>query len=166
MLLVEDEEGQREAVVQLIRIGYEQTQGYLAGSISGWEAAALPVKSFERIDVNTLYKRWSQHTQMAIVDVRRDDEWREGHIPDSLHLHLGELSQQLDEIPRDVPIAVTCRTGQRAAIGASIIAATGRQVIAVQGGVPDWTQRGLPTVTGEDAVPQTSEHEHVIHAHP
>ena len=166
MLLIEDEEGRREAVVQLIRIGYEQTQGYLAGGISGWEAAALPVKSFERIDIDTLYKRWSQHTQMAIVDVRRDDEWREGHIPDSLHLHLGELSRHLDAIPRNVPVAVTCRTGQRAEIGASIIAATGRQVIAVQGGVPDWMQRGLPTLTGGDAVPQTVEHEHVTHAHP
>lgn len=165
MLLIEDEAGRREAVVQLIRIGYEQTEGYVEGGISGWKTAALPTNSFERINIDTLYQRWAQHTQMAVVDVRRDDEWREGHIPDSLHLHLGELSQHLDQVPRNTPVAVVCRTGHRAEIAASMIAATGRLVIAVQGGVPDWMERGLPTLTGEATTLHVHEHEH-DHAHP
>ena len=163
MLLIEDEAGRREAVVQLIRIGYEQVHGYLDGGIKAWEAAALPVESYERISLDTLYKRWAQHSHMTIVDVRRDDEWSEGHIPDSLHLHLGDLPQHLDKVPRDMPIAVICRSGYRAAIGASIIAATGREVIAVEDGVPDWTVRGLPTIVGEEAVQQ---HDDTTHAHP
>ncbi len=32
-----------------------------------------------------------------------------------------------------------------------MIAATGREVIAVQGGVPDWIERGLPSTTDMDA---------------
>ncbi|MHB8599440.1 MAG: MBL fold metallo-hydrolase [Ktedonobacteraceae bacterium] len=165
MLLIEDEDGRREAVVQLMRIGYEQPQGYLEGGIASWKAAALPVESFERIDIDTLYQRWSQHSPMAIVDVRRDDEWSESHIPDALHLHIGELSQHLDEVPHDNPVAVICRTGHRASIAASMIAATGRQVIAVQGGVPDWTERGLPTETGQSAPVVHQHHDHT-HAHP
>ncbi|GAC1425554.1 MAG: hypothetical protein PVS3B3_26230 [Ktedonobacteraceae bacterium] len=62
------------AVVQLIRIGYEQAQGYVEGGISAWKATALPTSSFERIDIDTLYKRWSQRTQMAVIDVRRNKE--------------------------------------------------------------------------------------------
>ncbi len=166
MVLIEDEEGRREAVVQLIRIGYEQAQGYVENGIAGWKAAAFPTSSFERIDIDTLYKRWSQHTQMAIVDVRRDDEWRDGHIPDSLHLHLGELPQHLDQVPRNTPLAVVCQSGQRAEIAASMLAATGRQVTAVQGGVLDWTERGFPTLTGEEATPHVSGHDHATHTHP
>ena len=165
MLLIEDEDGRREAVVQLVRIGYEQPRGYLEGGIASWKAAALPVESFERIDIDTLHKRWSQRSPMTIVDVRRDDEWSEGHIPDSQHLHLGELPQHLDEVPRDNPIAVICRTGHRASIAASMIAATGRQVIAVQGGVPDWSERGLPTEIGQ-AEPVVHHHHDHTHAHP
>ncbi|GAC1448210.1 MAG: MBL fold metallo-hydrolase [Ktedonobacteraceae bacterium] len=165
MLLIEDEDGRREAVVQLVRIGYEQSQGYLEGGITAWKAAALPVGSFERIDIDALYKRWAQHVPMTVVDVRRDDEWREGHIPGALHLHVGELSQHLDEVPRNHPIVVVCRTGHRAEIAASIIAATGREVIAVQGGVPDWIARGLPSTTDGTAVSVPS-HDHTTHAHP
>lgn len=165
MLLIEDEDGRREAVVQLIRIGYEQAQGYLEGGISAWKAAALPMGSFERIDIDTLYKRWTQHSGMAIVDVRRDDEWREGHIPDALHLHIGELPQHLDEVPRNRPVTVICQSGYRAEIAASMIAATGREVIAVQGGVPDWKDRGLPVTSGETSA-SVSSHDPATHAHP
>ncbi|GAC1393176.1 MAG: MBL fold hydrolase [Ktedonobacteraceae bacterium] len=169
MLLIEDEDGRREAVVQLIRIGYEQTQGYVDGGISAWKAAALPTAQFERIDIDTLYKRWSQggpeHRAMTVIDVRRDDEWNEGHIPDALHFHVGDLPQHLDEVPRDTPLAIVCRTGHRAEIAASMLAASGRDVIAVQGGVPDWIARGLPSSTTEVAMPVT-QHDAATHAHP
>ncbi len=146
MLLIEDEAGCREAVVQLIRIGYEHIEGYLDGGMSAWEAAALPVDQFESIDVDELYKRWSRHSSLLVVDVRRDDEWDAGHIPDSLHLHLGDLPQHIDEVPRDQPIAVICHSGYRASIGASILAATGRPVTAVTGGVADWIEREFPSI--------------------
>jgi hydroxyacylglutathione hydrolase len=159
MLLIEDEEGRREAVVQLIRIGYEQIEGYLDGGIASWKAAALPVEQFELIDVNTLHQRLAGQESLTVVDVRRDDEWREGHLPDALHLHLGDLPQHLDEVPRDRPVATMCRSGQRAEIAASMIAATGRQVIAVgKGGVPDWMDRDWPS-TVEETVRPGSHHD-------
>ncbi len=145
MLLIEDEQGRREAVVQLIRIGYEQVEGYVDGGIESWKAAALPTSQFPSIDIETLYKRWSQHEPFTIVDVRRSDEWNEGHIPDSLHLPLGDIPLHLDLLPTDQPLAVMCRSGHRAEIAASMIAATGREVIAVRGGMPDWTNRSFPT---------------------
>lgn len=169
MLLIEDEDGRREAVVQLIRIGYEQAQGYVDGGISAWKAAALPIEQFERIDIDTLYKRWSpggpEHRPMTVIDVRRDDEWNAGHIPGSLNFHVGDLPQHLDEVPHDTPLAIVCRTGHRAEIAASMLAASGREVIAVQGGIPDWIARGLPSSTNEAAVP-VARHDAATHAHP
>ena len=165
MILVEDEEGQREAVVQLIRIGWEDINGFVDGGISSWKAAAMPLDSFELIDVETLHKRWSQRADLTIVDVRRDEEWKEGHIPGALHLHIGDLPQHLDEVPRNQPVALICRTGHRAEMAASIIAATGREVVVVgQGGTPDWAERGYPIATGESVVSML--HDEAMHAHP
>ena len=165
MILVEDEEGCREAVVQLIRIGWEDINGFVDGGISSWKAAALPTEQFGLIDVDTLYKRWSQRTNLTVIGVRRDDEWKEGHIPGVLHLHIADLPQHLDEVPRKQPIALICRSGHRAEMAASMIAATGREVIAVgKGGVPDWAERGFPLATDEADV--SAHHDEAAHAHP
>ncbi len=168
MLLIEDEEGRREAVVQLIRIGYEQFDGYLDGGLSAWKATALPTEAFEMIDVDTLYRRWQKHTPMTILDVRRDEEWRQGHIPHAQHLHLAELPGRIDGVPHDEPVAVICRTGHRAEIAASMLAATGRKVIAVgQGGMADWLERGLPYETIDPPEIDLSRlPEQDTHAHP
>lgn len=163
LILVEDEDGRREAVVQLIRIGWEEIAGFVDGGISTWKAAAMPLDSFENIDIETLYKRWSQRAGMTVIDVRRDDEWKEGHIPDSLHMHIAELPQHLSEVPGNQPVALICRSGHRAEMAASIIAATGREVIVVgKGGVPDWAERGYPLTT-EETLP--TQHDHADHAH-
>jgi len=165
MLLVEDEEGRREAVVQLIRIGWEDINGFVDGGVSSWKTAALPTEQFELIDVDVLYKRWSQRTNLTVIDVRRDDEWKEGHIPGALHLHIGDLPQHLDEVPRNQPIALICRSGHRAEMAASMIAATGREVIVVgKGGVPDWAEHGFPVATEEADV--SGHHDEAAHAHP
>jgi hydroxyacylglutathione hydrolase len=120
------------------------------------------------IDVDTLYRRWQNHTPMTILDVRRDEEWREGHIPHAQHLHLADLPQRIDDVPHDEPVALICRTGHRAEIAASILAATGRKVIAVgQGGMADWIERGLPYETEEPPKIDLSRlPEQVTHAHP
>ncbi len=48
-----------------------------------------------------------------------------GHIPGAQHLHIGDLMYHLNELPRDRPIVTICRSGYRAAVAASIVAALG-----------------------------------------
>ncbi len=79
-----------------------------------------------------------------IVDVCRNGEWREGYLPDSRHLPLGDLPQHMHHLPKDQPLAVICRSGYHAEVGASILAARGYGVIAVRGGVPDWFEHDYP----------------------
>jgi hydroxyacylglutathione hydrolase len=166
MILVEDEAGRREAVVQLIRIGYERVEGYVDGGIQAWKAAAMPTGQFEGIDLETFYKRWSRHEPMMVLDVRRSDEWSAGHIPGALHIHVGDLSQRLHELPKDQAIATICQSGHRAEIAASMLAATGRKVFAVRSGMEDWLRKGWPSSTNVDGstMPPT-ENDHT-HAHP
>jgi hydroxyacylglutathione hydrolase len=166
LLVVEDEAGRREAVVQLIRIGYEQARGYLRGGMEGWKAAGLPVSSFARIDVADLYTRWEGPEPPAVLDVRRDEEWRAGHIPGSQHIHVADLPGRIGAVPSDRPIAVICASGYRASTAASLLAATGRTVVAVQGGVPGWVRQGHPVVTGDDDDGASAAADAATHAHP
>jgi hydroxyacylglutathione hydrolase len=164
MLLIEDASGRKEAVAQLIRIGYEQARGYLDGGVDAWKDAGFPTNSFAAITVDEFHRRWQQHERLAVLDVRDAAEWESGHIPGSQHIHIGDLMQHLHEIPRDRPVATICRSGHRAEIAASIVAALGCETIAVQrGGVPDWLAK--ESADGHDSpvaeiAPHNSEHAH------
>ncbi len=160
-LLIPEEAGRREAVAQLIRIGYEQARGYLEGGVEAWKSAGYETGSFERLSVAELYQRWSAR-EVAILDVRDETEWRSGHIPASQHIHIADLPRHLNEAPQDMPIAAICRSGHRASIAASLVAALGREVIAVKEGVGGWIAQGYPARTGptNELVPELE------HAHP
>ena len=139
MVLVEDESGRKEAVAQLIRIGYERLRGHLDGGVDAWKSAGFPTNSFEAISIEDLHRRWQQHERLAVLDVRDQAEWDSGHIPGSQHIHIGDLMRHLHEIPQDMPVATICRSGHRAAMAASIVAGLSRETLAVQsGGVTEW----------------------------
>lgn len=165
ILLVQDEEGRQEAVAQLVRIGYERLHGYLDGGVAAWKEAGLPTNAFETLDVDELHRRWMRQERLAILDVRDETEWRSGHLPNAQHIHVGDLMRHLNELPLDMPIATICRSGHRAAMAASMVAALGRQTIAVQhGGVPDRIERGWPAERDASvalaATPSDQQHAH------
>src|SRR5690348_9557008 len=170
MLLLDDDAGRVEAVAQLIRIGYEQLRGYLDGGIAAWKAAHLPTSQFVAIDVEELHRRLQRHERLSVLDVRDAAEWAAGHIPGAQHIHIGDLMRHLHEVPRDVPVATVCRSGHRAEMAASIVAALGIETIAVQrGGVPDWIAHGLPAAYERSALPHSHvrmANRDVVHAHP
>lgn len=49
----------------------------------------------------------------CIIDVRTEGEFAAGHIVGAVNIPLGQLRQRLDEIPRDRPVYLHCRTSQR-----------------------------------------------------
>ena len=48
-----------------------------------------------------------------IVDVREAAEYEKGHIKGAKNIPLSQLRERMQEIPRDIPVYVHCRTAQR-----------------------------------------------------
>ncbi len=48
-----------------------------------------------------------------IIDVREVNEFKRGHIKGAINIPLSELRKRTDEIPKDKPVYLHCRTGQR-----------------------------------------------------
>jgi hydroxyacylglutathione hydrolase len=82
----------------------------------------------------------------VVVDVRTDNEWREGHLPAAIHIPLGRLTERLSELPHQQPVVVQCAAGARSAIAASVLARAGvADVSNLVGGYNAWIAAGLPT---------------------
>jgi rhodanese-related sulfurtransferase len=79
------------------------------------------------------------------VDVRELSEWETVHIPDVTLIPLGDLPDRLSEIPKDRPIVVICRSGNRSRPGRDILKQAGySNVTSVAGGITDWKAQGFP----------------------
>lgn len=64
----------------------------------------------------------------VLVDVRTQQEWDEGHGPDSILIPLDQLEARLGELPKDKPILVCCRSGARSGNAAGWLNQQGYQV--------------------------------------
>ncbi|MEU9717161.1 rhodanese-like domain-containing protein [Streptomyces sp. NPDC047976] len=127
------EDAAHEAMLQLLRIGYENAAGYLAGGTDAWAAAGRPLRSFPTADASELAGRTAGK---QVLDVR--PERPEGGIPGTLAVPLAELPRRLGELPRDRETWTVCESGRRATIAASLLDRAGIPVRAViRGGVRD-----------------------------
>jgi rhodanese-related sulfurtransferase len=50
---------------------------------------------------------------VQVIDVREADEWHAGHIPQAKWIPLGTLPLRIDELKKDTPIIMVCRSGAR-----------------------------------------------------
>lgn len=132
---------------ELLRIGYDLPQGWLAGGMLAWRTAAKPFETLLQWSVWDLEERIKSEENLVIIDVRQPQEWADGHIANARHITGAELPQRIDEVPKDVPVAVICGSGYRSSVSASLLAHHSYQNIAnVLGGMSAWKCAGLPTV--------------------
>lgn len=80
-----------------------------------------------------------QDNAWVIVDVREPDEHQTGVIPSAYLIPLGSLPASLKEIPKERPLALVCRSGQRSLRAAEYLAQFGYECVNVAGGMLKWT---------------------------
>lgn len=88
-----------------------------------------------------------------LLDVREDDEWAAGHVPNATHIPLGQLGARANEVPQDQDVYVICRSGMRSGRAAHALNGAGWRAINVAGGMQDWAAAGRPMVTDSGAQP-------------
>jgi hydroxyacylglutathione hydrolase len=132
-----------EPLRQCARVGIETIEGVLGGGLQAWREAGLPLAWYRVMDVDGLMEALTSEGARAL-DVRQDAEWREGRVAGAVHIHVAELPPRMAELAGPAPVYVYCQSGHRAAMGASLLAGAGVPVALVDGGFPDWLDRGYP----------------------
>lgn len=133
-----------QASWNLLRIGYPLPEGWLAGGMMAWRTAAKPLDHIEQITVHALEQRLGDG-DLAVLDVRQPAEWAAGHIAGATFVTGAELPERLGDVPDAPVVATVCGSGYRSSVAASLLAAEGRTVVNVLGGMTAWSAAGYPT---------------------
>ena len=140
VLLGESADERAEATRQLIRIGYDDILGYLEGGIEAW-AREYPVDTVQSVTPKQLHEHLKDVT---LVDVRRQSEWDEGHIPGAIHFEGGRIAWEDLPFPQDKPLTFQCASGSRSMIAISVLKRRGiHNVFQLEGGITKWKMNGF-----------------------
>lgn len=85
------------------------------------------------------------------LDVRELYEYEAGHIEDSVHIPIGEITERRAELDPNASIVVVCQIGQRSALVAGFLEQEGFDVHNLKGGLTMWAAEGLPLTTGSSS---------------
>ena len=81
---------------------------------------------------------------LHLIDVRRPDEFIEGHIPGARLFTLDTLPQHIFELPKDELVVFVCHSGYRSAQACAFALENGfQQVRNLQGGMTLWNELNL-----------------------
>jgi rhodanese-related sulfurtransferase len=84
-----------------------------------------------------------------LVDVRNMDEFVEARIAGARFIPLPEFGSRFEELPRDRPLFLFCRSGSRSAAATAHLVRLGwPDVSNVTGGLIGWQRAKLPVVDG------------------
>ena len=134
-----------DAQRELVRIGIDHVAGAATGTPEQW--TDNPLGRFERAGFADL-AQVRHHRQVTVLDVRRASEHADGHVDGAVNIPLHELLDRVAEVPSG-EVWVHCGGGYRASIAASVLAARGIPVVAVDDSFGEnAAASGLPITEG------------------
>jgi NADPH-dependent 2,4-dienoyl-CoA reductase/sulfur reductase-like enzyme/rhodanese-related sulfurtransferase len=78
---------------------------------AGYVGSNLLNGDFKQVNVDKV--RELVESNNTIIDVRENYEYDQGRIKGAINIPLSELRERIDEIPKDKPVYLYCRSGQR-----------------------------------------------------
>jgi glyoxylase-like metal-dependent hydrolase (beta-lactamase superfamily II)/rhodanese-related sulfurtransferase len=143
ILLVTPEGREEETVTRLARVGFDNTLGYLDGSLEAWKKTGKATDSVEGIDTTEL-KTLSEKESLTVFDVRKPGEYLSEHLPDAKNTPLDFINEHMNEFPTGTPFYMHCAGGYRSMIAASILKSRGiHNLIDVRGGFGAIKESGM-----------------------
>jgi len=118
-ILIAEEEELEDLVRMLMRIGLDNIAGFVPG-VDVWTDLGHELAQADIVNQDEI-KELLQKDDTQVVDLRGATEYKAGHLEGADHVFVGHLEQNLDKINKDGDVVIHCKTGDRAAIGYSIL---------------------------------------------
>lgn len=97
--------------------------------------------------VQDVKEKMDRGEDFTLIDVREDNEWEKGHLPQAVHLGKGIIERDIHKVAPDETreIILYCGGGYRSALAADNLQKMGyKNVISMDGGFSGWQNAGHP----------------------
>jgi hydroxyacylglutathione hydrolase len=129
IILLTDPGKEKESVIRLFRVGYDNIVGVIKGSEENFAKLSniniASINTIKSTDVKSLIEKNENDRKFSLLDVRDAAEWKEtGILKDSHKLSLKDLEKEIEKIKglnSKGPIGIYCKSGARASIAAAIL---------------------------------------------
>jgi len=111
-----------------------------------------PGEPYYRISTDEAAEMYD-NDDVVFVDVRRPDEYAEGHIKEALFIPVDDVLARVDELPRDKKLLFICAQGVRSGLACEMAAAMGYpsdMLYNIEDGTAAWVNKEYPTSHGAD----------------
>lgn len=157
LLVLPEDEQLKDALVGLARVGGFDVHGYLEGGLHAWRNAGKPFSTLGVASARELRERMAAHEEEGsprLLDVRTEREWLEGHAEGATWIPWEELPRRAEELDELAEWVVTCASGYRSSMAASVLKRAGLpRVTNLLGGMTAWKEAGLPLTREPASVP-------------
>ncbi|MHB9029664.1 MAG: MBL fold metallo-hydrolase [Candidatus Latescibacterota bacterium] len=146
IMLLGEGNNHEETIRNLIRLGFDNIGGYLAGGMLSWLKAGYVVQSNGLPTAEEICRRLDEGEKPFLLDVRSERELdAEGRINGALHIPITQLPVRLHAVPCRRTVNIVCSSGLRSTIAASILQQFGwEDVSVVLGGTAAWSSTSCP----------------------
>jgi len=123
ILLVTEPGKEKETIVRLARVGFEKIDGHLAGGFDAWKKAGEKPDMIVEVEPDELLMDMQFDKNLVVLDVRKEMEFAEGHLPDAMNLPLNEMTDAatISNIEDGHNLYVHCAGGYRSVIACSLL---------------------------------------------
>lgn len=123
ILLIAEPGKEKESIIRLARVGFDKVQGYLDGGYDAWKNAGEDTDMIIDVEADELMMDIPHDSKLAVLDVRRETEFADGHLKDAINLPLNELTDpgSMANLEDDHNYYVHCAGGYRSVIAASLL---------------------------------------------
>jgi glyoxylase-like metal-dependent hydrolase (beta-lactamase superfamily II)/rhodanese-related sulfurtransferase len=156
VIVAEEEDHVREAVMRLARVGLDNVAGFLGGGVAAWDHGGRPLATVPQWPVDELRAQMRERG-LQVLDVRRPGEYASGHVPGAVCRPLDRLEREAASLDAARPTAVICAGGYRSSAATSLLRRRGfAELYNIVGGTSAWVAAGYEVEIPAESAPRSS----------
>ena len=123
IIMITEPGKEKESVIRLARVGFDKISGFLEGGFATWKNAGEEIDLIINVEPDELAMDLPFDDKLIVIDVRKPNEFAEGHIAGAVNIPLNEMTDpgSMANLGEEDNLYVHCKGGYRSVIASSLL---------------------------------------------